>query len=421
MTQIRLSDKMAPSFFPVHQDVKRHGHTYYVLAGGRGSTKSSYVSLEILLLLMQNPDCHAVIMRKVGATLRNSVFAQMEWALDALHISDKWKRTVSPMEFTRKATGQKILFLGVDDKSKVKSIKLPFGYVGITWYEELDQFAGMEEIRNLNQSLMRGGSEFWCFSSYNQPQSANNWVNEEMLDDPPERLFHTSTYLDVNPAWLGPQFISDAERLKEKNETAYRHEYLGEITGTGGAIFQNVKEMPFTGADIQKMDHRRYGLDFGFAVDPMAFICMNYDHKHEDLYIFDEIYSQGLTNQAGARLISNKTADDSSAVIKADSAEPKSIAEMKNLGLRIYGAKKRPDSIDYGIRWLQSLNHIYIDKRRCPNTYREFVQYEYARNKDGQFISAYPDKDNHTIDACRYAMESDMPTYGRMHGSLIDI
>ncbi len=405
MTQIRLSEKMAPSFFSVHQDVKRHGHTYYVLAGGRGSTKSSYVSLEILLLLMQNPDCHAVIMRKVGATLRNSVFAQMEWALDALHISDKWKRTVSPMEFTRKATGQKILFLGVDDKSKVKSIKLPFGYVGITWYEELDQFAGMEEIRNLNQSLMRGGSKFWCFSSYNPPQSANNWVNEEMLDDPPERLFHTSTYLDVNPAWLGPQFISDAERLKEKNETAYRHEYLGEITGTGGAVFENVEDRPMSNDEVSQFDRIHYGLDFGFAVDPLAFVAMQYDSKHEDIYIYDELYQQKLSNHRAAEMIIPRVARRK---VVADSAEPKSIAELRGYGMNIIGARKGPDSVAYGIKWLQDRAHIYIDKRRCPNTYREFVSYEYDRNRQGQYISSYPDKDNHALDATRYAMEDEI-------------
>lgn len=134
MTQIRLSNQIAPSFFSVHQDVKENRHTHYVLAGGRGSTKSSYISLEILLLLMQNPECHAVILRKVGNTIRNSVFSQMEWAIDTFHLQDCFKVTVSPPTITRKKTGQKILFFGVDDKAKIKSIKLPFGYIGIVWF-----------------------------------------------------------------------------------------------------------------------------------------------------------------------------------------------------------------------------------------------------------------------------------------------
>lgn len=407
MIQIKLSDKMAPSFFSVHQDVKQHGHTHYVLAGGRGSTKSSYVSLEIPLLLMRNPECHAVILRKVANTLRNSVYTQVEWALDALRISDKWKMTISPMEMVRKATGQKILFFGVDDKAKIKSIKLPFGYVGVVWYEELDQFAGMEEIRNLNQSLMRGGSKFWCFSSYNPPKSANNWVNEEMLLDEQDRLVHRSDYLSVNPDWLGPQFIYEADKLKAKNETAYRHEYLGEITGTGGAVFENVTEKRITDEEIQQFDRRRYGLDFGFAVDPLAFISMHYNSKREILYIFDEIYQPKLTNRQAAVKIKKKITE--TALIRADSAEPKSIKELNELGLRVMAAKKGPDSVEFGIRWLQGLSAIVIDKKRCPNTYKEFVAHEYETTRDGQYISAYPDKNNHAIDAVRYGCEDLMP------------
>lgn len=407
MIQIKLSDKMAPSFFSVHQDAKNHGHTHYVLAGGRGSTKSSFVSLEIPLLLMRNPECHAVILRKVANTLRNSVYTQMEWALDALRMSDKWKMTISPMEMVRKATGQKILFFGVDDKAKIKSIKLPFGYVGVVWYEELDQFAGMEEIRNLNQSLMRGGSKFWCFSSYNPPKSANNWVNEEMLLDEQDRLVHRSDYLSVNPDWLGQQFIYEAEKLKAKNETAYRHEYLGEITGTGGAVFENVVERQITDEEIQQFDRRRYGLDFGFAVDPLAFTAMHYDAKREILYIFDEIYQPKLTNRQAAVKIKKKITE--AALIRADSAEPKSIKELNELGLRAIAAKKGPDSVEFGIRWLQGLSAIVIDKKRCPNTYKEFVTYEYETTRDGQYISAYPDKNNHAIDAVRYGCEDLMP------------
>lgn len=407
MIQIKLSDKMAPSFFAVHQDVKQHGHTHYVLAGGRGSTKSSYVSLEIPLLLMRNPECHAVILRKVGNTLRNSVYTQMEWALDALHISDKWKMTISPMEITRKATGQKILFFGVDDKAKIKSIKLPFGYVGVVWYEELDQFAGMEEIRNLNQSLMRGGSKFWCFSSYNPPKSANNWANEEMLLDEQDRLVHRSDYLNVNPDWLGQQFIYEADKLKAKNETAYRHEYLGEITGTGGAVFENVIEKRISDEEIRQFDRRRYGLDFGFAVDPLAFVSMHYDTKREILYIFDEIYQPKLTNRQAAVKIKKKITE--TALIRADSAEPKSIKELNELGLSAIAAKKGPDSVEFGIRWLQGLSTIVIDKKRCPNAYKEFVTYEYETTRDGQYISAYPDKNNHAIDAVRYGCEDLMP------------
>lgn len=405
MKTVKLSNIIAPHFWELHRDIRRHGHTYYWLEGGRGSTKSSDISIEIPPLMIKNPECHAVVLRKVGNTIKNSVYPQMQWGIDALGLTDKFRFKTSPHEITYKKTGQKILFFGVDDPQKIKSIKLPFGYVGICWIEELDQFSGMEEIRNLNQSLLRGGPIFWEFCSFNPPKSQNNWVNEEKLFDDPDRLVHHSTYLGVPREWLGDRFFEDAEKLKAKNETAYRHEYLGEVTGTGGAVFENVEDMDMSDKFVGNFDRLYYGLDFGFAVDPLAYVAMYYDAKREDLYIFDEIYQQKLTNSQAAKSIKLRAKDSR---ILADAAEPKSIAEMAGFGLRISGARKGPDSIDFGMRWLQNRAHIYIDKRRCPNTYKEFVAYEYERNKDGQFISAYPDANNHSIDAVRYGLSEIM-------------
>lgn len=405
MKTVKLSNIIAPHFWELHRDIKQHGHTYYWLEGGRGSTKSSDISIEIPPLMIKNPECHAVVLRKVGNTIKNSVYPQMQWGIDALGLTDKFRFKTSPHEITYKKTGQKILFFGVDDPQKIKSIKLPFGYVGICWIEELDQFSGMEEIRNLNQSLLRGGPIFWEFCSFNPPKSQNNWVNEEKLFDDPDRLVHHSTYLGVPREWLGARFFEDAEKLKARNETAYRHEYLGEVTGTGGAVFENVEDMAMSNELVGNFDRLYYGLDFGFAVDPLAYVAMYYDAKREDLYIFDEIYQQKLTNSQAAKAIKLRIKDGR---ILADAAEPKSIAEMAGFGLRVSGARKGPDSIDFGMHWLQNRAHIYIDKRRCPNTYKEFVAYEYERNKDGQFISAYPDANNHSIDAVRYGLSEVM-------------
>lgn len=409
MKTVKLSNIIAPHFWELHRDIKQHGHTYYWLEGGRGSTKSSDISIEIPPLIIKNPECHAVVLRKVGNTIKNSVYPQMQWGIDALGLTDKFRFKTSPHEITYKKTGQKILFFGVDDPQKIKSIKLPFGYVGICWIEELDQFSGMEEIRNLNQSLLRGGPVFWEFCSFNPPKSQNNWVNEEKLFDDPDRLVHHSTYLGVPREWLGDRFFEDAEKLKIKNEMAYRHEYLGEVTGTGGAVFENVEDMAMSDELVGNFDRLYYGLDFGFAVDPLAYVVMYYDAKREDLYIFDEIYQQKLTNSQAAGRIAQRTGDR---LIIADSAEPKSIKEMKDYGLHITGARKGPDSVEHGIKWLQDRAHIYIDKRRCPNTFREFISYEYERNREGQFISAYPDKNNHAIDAVRYGMGPAMPRAG---------
>ena len=402
MKTIRLSDVVAPHFYALHRDIARHGHTYYWLEGGRGSTKSSEISLEIPQLIIKNPDCHAVVLRKVGNTIKNSVYPQIQWGIEALGLTSKFRFKTSPHEITYRKTGQKILFFGVDDPQKIKSIKLPFGYIGIAWFEELDQFSGMEEIRNLNQSLLRGGPRFWEFCSFNPPKSQNNWVNEEKLADDPDRLVHHSTYLGVPREWLGERFFEDAEKLRQKNELAYRHEYMGEVTGTGGAVFDNVEDTTMPDEQVAAFDRLYFGLDFGFAVDPLAFICMHYDKKRRELYIYDELYGQKMTNRTAARRIKPLL---HGRPITADSAEPKSIAEMRDFGLRVDGAKKGPDSIDYGMRWLQGLEKIHIDKRRAPNAYREFVGYEYERNREGQFISAYPDKNNHAIDAVRYGLE----------------
>lgn len=402
--RIELKKLIAPSFFDLAYDIMEHRHTYYTLAGGRGSTKSSFAALMVVLLLMTHKDCHALVMRKVDKTIGRSVFPQIQWAVHALGQDAYFHMSVSPHQMTYLPTGQRIYFSGVDDPQKIKSIKPPFGYIGIAFLEELDQFAGPEEIRNINQSLLRGGPVFWEIGAYNPPKSQNSWVNEEALVEAPDKQFHHSTYLDVPRSWLGDVFFEAAETLKARNETAYRHEYLGEVTGTGGAVFENVRDVTFTDAQVEAFDHCYYGLDFGFAIDPMAFVAMHYDAKHEELYIFGEIYEQKLTNKRGAEKI-KELLPHATAIIVADSAEPKSIAEMKEYGLRVTGARKGPDSVEYGIRWLQSLAGIYIDKRRAPNAFREFVGYEYERNRAGQFISVYPDKDNHAIDAVRYACE----------------
>lgn len=404
--KVNIANLIAPSFDEVFFDVEQHLHTFYLLAGGRGSAKSSFVGgIRIPVSVMEDPNIHAVVIRKVGNTIKNSVLPQIVWGLEQLGVLDKFRVKLSPPEITYKKTGQKILFFGLDDPAKVKSIKLPFGYVGIVWFEELDQFSGMEEIRNVLQSLLRGGPSYQVFGTYNPPKSRNNWVNEEILVDDPDRLVHHSTYLTVPEDWLGPQFLAEAEKLKAKNEMAYRHEYLGEVTGTGGAVFENVEDMAMSYELVGNFDRLYYGLDFGFAVDPLAYVAMYYDAKREDLYIFDELYRQKMTNSQAAKAIKLRI---NGGRILADAAEPKSIAEMSDYGLRISGARKGPDSIDFGMRWLQNRAHIYIDKRRCPNTYKEFVAYEYDRNKDGQFISAYPDDNNHSIDAVRYGLSEIM-------------
>ena len=424
---ISIKDCIIPMYDTVLEDILDHQHTHYVFPGGRGSTKSSFVGgIVIPLLIMQNPSCHAVCFRKVANTIQNSIFSQVVWGIYQMRIEKLFKipKTYST-PITYLPTGQKIYFMGLDDPMKVKSIKTPFGYLGITWFEELDQYAGENELRTVTQSTMRGGERFWDFRTFNPPISKNNWANEYVDDCEAYRENNTlvvrNTYLDVPPQWLGQEFINEAEDLKEINPVAYIHEYMGVATGTGGDIFQNVADMdmnqPVPRYDVygntiaivpmwQTFDHIYNGLDWGFARDPFQFVKCHFDRNHLDLYVFDEYRTYHCRNKTVFKALyeeEKKIGKDE--LLVADSAEPKSIMDFKAYGAFIKGADKGPDSVRYGIKWLQGLRHIYIDKRRCPNVFKEFTQYEYEVDRDGNFISAYPDVNNHSIDAVRYAME----------------
>ena len=409
MEAVKLSKIIAPSFAAVHQDIKGHGHTHYWLKGGRGSAKSSFISVEIVLGMMRDAGkglhTNAVVLRRYGVTLRESVFEQIGWAVNTLGVSQLWRDSVSPMSYTYLPTGQKILFRGVDDPTKAKSIKFSKGWAKYLWYEECVEFEGEEKLRNINQSVLRGGADFFVFYSFNPPKSARNWVNQYVAIEREDTLVHHSTYLTVPPQWLGEQFLVEAQHLKEVKPEAYRHEYLGEVTGTGGEVFSNVTLRAITDEEVSRFDKLRRGIDWGYAADPFAYNVCHYDKTRRQLYIFREIHKVKLSNRAAADLIKPEAGG---ARITCDSAEPKSIDEVKGYGLRVVGAKKGPDSVEYGVKWLQDLEEIIIDPARCPETAREFSGYELERDREGNFKAGYPDKDNHHIDAVRYACEDDM-------------
>lgn len=382
-----------------------HEYTHYDLNGGRGSLKSTFIGLIVPIIVMQNEDAHAAVFRKVGNTLRDSVYAQYMWALEKLGVAEYWEAKKTPMELIFKPTGQKIMFRGADDPMKIKSIKVPFGYIAVTHFEEKDQFAGRAEIRNILQSTMRGGSVFWNFESYNPPISRDNWANRDSMEQRPDRLCHKSTYLDVqNVEWLGEQFLTEAEILRETNERAYEHEYLGVPVGTGGNVFDNLDIRNISDEEIATFDKIYNGVDWGYFPDPWAFNRMHYDAARRTLFLFMELEANKKGNADTAQMLFNAgiTHED---IITADSAEPKSVGDYQKFGLRTFSAQKGPGSVEYSMKWLQSLNKIVIDPIRCPKTAAEFNEYEYERTKDGEIISGYPDRDNHHIDAVRYATE----------------
>lgn len=393
---------IAPVFASVLFDICEHKYTEYVFPGGRGSTKSSFVSLNIIDLIMNNPEMHAVVMRQVADTLRGSVYQQMLWAIEALGLSDEFHATVSPMEITKKSTGQKIYFRGADDPGKVKSIKVAFGYIGILWLEELDQFIGPEAVRKIEQSVIRGGDVAYIFKSFNPPKSASNWANKYIKVPKATRLTVWSNYTQVPESWLGKPFLDEAEFLKEVNPTAYENEYMGVANGTGGMVFDNIKIRKITDEEIKQFDRIHNGVDWGWYPDPYHFVRCHYDAARLKLYIFMEYRCNKKSNRQTADKLMEMgiTAND---LITCDSAEEKSIGDYRDYGLLARGAEKGPGSVEYSMKWLQSLTEIIIDNERCPKTAEEFMEYEYERDKEGEVISGYPDKNNHGIDAVRYA------------------
>lgn len=425
MINIKIKDLIIPAYDSVFRDIMEHKHVHYVFKGGRGSTKSSFVGgIDLPLLIMQNPLVNAVCFRKVGNTVQNSIYSQVTWGIYTMGLQDLFhipKTYSNPIIY--KPTGQKIFFMGMDDPNKVKSIKVERGYIGITWWEELDQFAGEAELRKVLQSTMRGGDKFWDFRTFNPPISVDNWANEyaEEAEQRENTLVVSNTYLDVPVAWLGQPFIDEAEDLKRINPRAYEHEYMGLPVGTGGGVFPNACDLDMTElvpiydfdgnvleyTEMWKTFDKIYnGIDWGYANDPFRFVRMHFDPSKLDLYIFDEYSTVQTRNQVVFDILYDETKKiKRDELVTADSAEMKSIADFKAYGAYIRGARKGPDSVRYGIKWLQGLNHIYIDKRRCPKTYKEFTHYEYCQDKEGNFISEYPDENNHSIDSVRYAME----------------
>lgn len=395
---------IAPAFSQVLFDIADHEHTEYVFPGGRGSTKSTFVGINVIDQLMRDDTVHALALRQYSNTLKDSVYAQILWAISALGLEDEFDSTKSPLEITRKSTGQKIFFRGADDPNKIKSIKPEFGYIGLLWFEELDQFHGADEVRKIEQSAIRGGDTAYIFKSFNPPKSAMNWANQYIKIPKDTRLVTMSDYLTVPKKWLGKPFLEEAEFLKETNPDAYANEYLGEANGSGGNIFENVVIREITDEEISHFDNIYNGVDWGYYPDKYAFMRVHYAAAQHTLFIFDEYTSNKQSNrQTADKLIAKGiTAND---LITCDSAEPKSVGDYRAFGLCARPAEKGPDSRSYSYKWLQGLRQIIIDNKRCPVAAEEFLSKEYERDRDGNIISGYPDGNDHAIDAVRYATE----------------
>ena len=400
------ADQIAASFVDVYRDIVNHKHTEYVFHGGRGSTKSSFVSLVFIELLENNPNWHGLALRQVGNTLRDSVYSQLTWAISVLGHEDLYKFTTSPMEIEYKPTKQKIYFRGADSPLKIKSIKPTFGAIGLLWFEELDAFNGENSVRSIEQSAIRGTDTAYIFKTFNPPPTNQSWANKFVTIPKDSRYLHKSDYLSVPHEWLGQVFFDEAEHLKQINPQAYEHEYLGVPNQTGGLVFPNVELRAITDDEIKKFDYIYEGLDFGYAVDPLHWVRLSYHAGKGELYIYDEFRAVKMGNKELAETLIAQKGCGYSRLIIADSAEPKSVADLNTYGLTVKGAEKPPESVRYSMKWLQSRAKIIIDPVRCPYTAQEFSNYEYEQTRDGDYISQFPDKDNHGIDGVRYALNT---------------
>lgn len=408
--QIRLSELLPPAFHSTWRAANNPDILNVVEEGGRGSGKSSDIGLIFTQLLMRYP-ANGVGVRKIDNTIELSIFEQMKWAIEHSGVSHLFKVNKSPMRITYKPRGNYMVFRGAQDPERIKSLKasnFPFTFV---WIEELAEFKTEDEVTTITNSILRGelpdGLFYKFFFSYNPPKRKQSWVNKKYgsVIQPKNTYVHHSTYLD-NP-FISKQFIEEAEAMKERNPLRYRWEYLGEPIGSGVVPFGNLEFRTITDEEVRTFDNHRYGLDWGYATDPASVVEWHYDKRKRTLYATGEIYGVKLSNRQLADMIAAKGWQSKDII--ADSSEPKSIAELREYGIRrIRGAKKGPGSVEHGEKWLDDLEAIVIDPKRTPNIAREFESIDYKTDKDGNVVPRLEDKDNHTIDATRYALEQDM-------------
>lgn len=415
----KLSELLPKAFHPVWRVSIAEEILHIVCKGGRGSGKSSDVAHIIVQLLMRYA-VNAVGIRKIDNTIETSIFEQMKWAINEQGVSHLFKINKSPMRITYLPRGNYMIFRGAQDPTRIKSLKSANFPFAIAWVEELAEFKTEEEITTITNSLLRGelddGLFYKFFYTYNPPKRKQSWVNKkyESSFQPKNTFVHKSTYLD-NP-FISKQFIEEAEAAKERNPLRYKWEYLGEAIGSGVVPFDNldVKARSITNEMVRVFDNIRNGLDYGYATDPVSFVRWHYDKKKNGIYAVDEIYAVKMSNRELAKELHKRGYQNDE--ITDDSAEPKSNAEMKHEhGIkRIKGAKKGPDSVEYGEQWLDDLDFICIDPLRTPNIAREFENIDYQTDKDGNPKPRLEDKDNHTIDATRYAFEREMKTNAKV-------
>lgn len=408
-TEVKISDIVVPHFRSFWAAAKARRHLRYVLKGGRGSAKSTHIALKLITDMMRYP-VTTLCVRRVANTLGESVFEQLKEAIEMLEVSEYWREVKSPLQLVYIPRGNKIIFRGADDPKKIKSIKVAKYPITFLWIEELAEFKTEDDVSIIEKSVLRAklpDDLFYAFYySYNPPKRKQSWVNKlyESQFIPKNTYVHHSTYFN-NPH-ISQDFIEDAEEVKRKSLHKYEWEYLGKAIGSGVVPFDNLAFRRITDQEVRSFDNIRQGIDWGYGVDPFSFGRWHYDKTRRRLYAIDELYGVKISNRQAAEWIKSKGYHTD--LIIADSAEPKSVDEMKTYNIRIKGARKGPGSVEYGEKWLDDLDEIIIDPDRTPNTAREFENIDYQVDADGNPKAKLEDTNNHTIDQVRYACENDM-------------
>ena len=376
-------------------------HRYLIVKGGRGSKKSTTAALKIIFNMMKYPLANTLVIRRVFNTLRQSCFQVLRWAAERLGVAHLWKFTLSPLEAEYLPFGNKILFRGLDNSMSITSIAVDKGYLCWCWFEEFFQVEKEEDFNRVDFSI-RGelpeGYYKQIICTFNP--WAENWIKTRFFDSPDENTLALTTTYRCNE-WLGEDDIALFEQMKIRNPRRYRIEGDGEFGISEGLVYENFTIQDFDYKEISKRKGAVsiFGLDFGYSCDPTAFICAIADQEAKELYIFDEHYQKAMVNSEIASMIKYK--GYAKEQIIADSAEPKSIEEIRRAGIpRIKEAAKGPDSIRNGIQFIQDFKIIVHPK--CENTLIELSNYCWD-TKNGVPTNKPIDNYNHLMDALRYA------------------
>lgn len=373
---------------------------YRVVKGSRASKKSTTTAMNLIYNIMKYPKTNGLVVRKVYRTIKDSCFAQLKWAINRLKVERYWKATTNPLELTYIPTGQKILFRGLDDPLKVASVSVEEGYLNFLWIEEAYEIMNESDFNMLDESI-RGKTPSDIYKQITltlNPWNERHWIKERFFDvEDDEVLAITTNYLCNE--WLDQSDKRMFERMRLHNPKRYKVAGLGEWGIVDGLVYENWGVKPFEIKDLPTY----FGLDFGYTNDPTAFFCAQLDKENATIYVFDELYQKGMSNQD----IYNKLTEMGfkNDLITADSAEPKSIDELKRLGLsRIKGAKKGKDSVNNGIQKLQ--NYKIVIHPKCNNFITEISNYQWDEDRFGKKINKPIDDMNHLMDAMRYAFET---------------